>query len=315
MKFNKILTGLFLMLIVVIAGCGSIDINTAINKVPAVKTYLENNPDFNLQIVHYSLEESAALSGEFKANCGKDLVQKDIYRFIVNDGKSFSGVGYFDLNNEVLECFKKNTGNSFEVTGENVDATINSNEAMVVDKVIVSSEGKVVVGNDVNVEADGSVKVGNIVVDPGNVVQVGDSIKVDSDGSVKVGDSVYVDGNGNVNLNMEDLQVDINDGNVNVNTGGVEVNTENGNVDVNTGDSQVNVENGNINIDTPSGQVNVDTGAEDPMGEDPTDESPMDEDPDMMIDDDDEEDGTLNVEANADGTVNVNTGDFGVEIN
>lgn len=221
----------------ILSGCSGMDINSAIKALPQVKTYLDNNPDFDLQFVYYSEDEVSALSNEFQANCGKELTLKPIYRFVIDDKKSVSGVGYFDLNNGVLECFKKVEGTTISVEGENVDETQVMTDAIVVDNVLVSSDGSVKVGNNVAVSADGSVVVGGITVQAQNVVKVNEDIIVDSNGGVKVG-NIQVSGNGAVNVG--DISVDEN-GNVKVGNG-VSVG-QNGNVDVNVGDVNVNVHN------------------------------------------------------------------------
>jgi len=193
---------------VLMSGCSQVDVSGAVANLPQVKSYMENNPDFELNVVYFSEDEVKGLSNEFKANCGKDIVLKPIYRFVVDDKKSISGIGYFDLNNQVLECFKKRTGDVVDVQGENVAEKAVVDSSILVDNVLVGSDGNVKVGNSV-VVSDGFVKVGGIEVSSDNVVKINEDIVVSEDGNVKVGD-ILISDNG---VSVDKLKVDA-DGNL-----------------------------------------------------------------------------------------------------
>lgn len=193
------------------SACSQANIDTAVKQLPQVKAYLEANPNFELQITHYSEAESSQINAEFKANCGKEFIQKDIYRFVVDDQKSLSGVGYFDLKNNVLECFKKKTGNKLEVEGTNVDDKSENTQSIVVDNVLVAADGSVKVGTNTQVASDGSVQVGGVSISKDNVVKVNDEITVGNDGNIQVGDIKISNGN----VQVSDISVD-SSGNVQV---------------------------------------------------------------------------------------------------
>ena len=206
MKIKNTFLGLLLVVMIAISGCSNVDVTSVIQQAPQVKAYLENNPNFDLQVVYYSESESSQIQGEFKANCGKELTQKGIYRFVIDDKKSLSGVGYFDLDNNILECFKKVNNGQVSVEGETVDTSSTSNEAIVVDDVIINKDGSVLVGNNVNVESNGDVSVANIDIKKEKVVKVNKEIKVSSVGDVTVG-GISVNNDG---VNMGDISVNDN---------------------------------------------------------------------------------------------------------
>lgn len=221
-KVKKLSIILILTTLLIFSGCSQANIDTAVKQLPQVKAYLEANPNFELQITHYSLEESSQINAEFKANCGKEFISKDIYRFVVDDQKSLSGVGYFDLKNNVLECFKKKTGTKLEVEGTNVDDKSENMQSIVVDNVLVAADGSVKVGTNTKVDSDGSVEVGGVSISKDNIVKVNDEITVGNDGNVQVGDIKISNGN----VQVGDISVNANG---DVTAGGVQIQGNSGN--------------------------------------------------------------------------------------
>jgi len=328
-RVNKIFITIMTIVMLVTSGCSQIDISDAIKHLPQVKQYLENNPDFDLEVVHFSESEISSIQNEFKANCGKELTAKSIYRFVIDDKKSVSGVGYYDLNNQVLECFKKRTGTTLETEGKTVDTTKTINDAIVVDDVLIGSDGSVKVGNNIAVDSDGSVNVGGVQVKANNYVKVNEEIKVKDNGDIKVGNikignggvsigDIKVSEDGNVNVGNihvgNDGNVDVgdnihvgNDGNVNV---GDNIHVGNdGNVNV--GDNIHVGNDGNVNVDTDD--VNVQANAESNINVDNNGNIVVgnihdSNDKNVNIDTDD-----VNVQANVNG--DINTEDANVQAN
>lgn len=178
--------------ILILQGCGQITPDMAIKAMPQVKSYLEAHPEVDLQVVHYSEAESTSLKDEFKVNCGKDFTPRDIYRFVVSDGNTLNGVGYFDLSNQVLECFKKVNNGEIEVEGDNADKETAAKGNVVVDKVVVSADGKVLVDDETSVNSDGSITINGVNVTSENVIKSNEKIQI-KNGEVKVGDIVIDD--------------------------------------------------------------------------------------------------------------------------
>ncbi|MCA9459102.1 MAG: hypothetical protein KC550_00980 [Nanoarchaeota archaeon] len=125
--FTVILGFVFLL-----SGCASlVDPSSLIKSNYQVKAFLEQYPNAEIKLTHYTYNESYQIASEFKDNCQKELNPKEMYRFYVEDEETeFKLIGYLDLATQNVECIKKysNEGENNNDSDNNFDDGKNKDE-------------------------------------------------------------------------------------------------------------------------------------------------------------------------------------------
>jgi len=92
---------------------------------PEVKKFLDQYPDADFQLTHFSAEESTSEFANIKKICGKNLkAGKELYKAEINDKASgLSVVAYLDMETQLIECVRKfgtesNQDNKFNHDGK-----------------------------------------------------------------------------------------------------------------------------------------------------------------------------------------------------
>ncbi len=117
---------------VIVAGCSvAISPESVIKNNPNVKSFLNDYPNSEFVLVYYNVNESEGLTEEYIMNCGKELIPKNMYKFTVSDiDTEFYLIGYFDNDNNIVECIKKHSSQkTSENSKENDDSMKDSDKA------------------------------------------------------------------------------------------------------------------------------------------------------------------------------------------
>ncbi|MFT4243942.1 MAG: hypothetical protein ACMXYB_00615 [Candidatus Woesearchaeota archaeon] len=109
---NKVNIIFILVLIsTIISGCtlsSSVNVQNLIEANSQVQSFLEEFPNTNIQITHFSFDESLTLQEEFEKNCAKTFTQKELYRFSIQDNtQNLELIGFLDSNAGVVECVNR----------------------------------------------------------------------------------------------------------------------------------------------------------------------------------------------------------------
>ena len=101
---------LFVVITIIIAGCAGV-LNPAryFKANPEVKKFLDQYPDADFRLTHFSAEESNAEFENIKKICGKELkAGKELYKAEIDDKASgLSVVAYLDMETQLMECVRK----------------------------------------------------------------------------------------------------------------------------------------------------------------------------------------------------------------
>src|SRR3989344_3132992 len=101
---------LLAIVVLLIAGCAGV-LNPAgfFKADPEIQKFLDEYPDADFTLTHYSAEESASEFANIQKICGKDLkVGKELYKAEIKDSSTgLSVIAYFDMENQLMECVRK----------------------------------------------------------------------------------------------------------------------------------------------------------------------------------------------------------------
>ncbi len=112
-----------ILLAVFITGCAGF-LNPAgfFKADPEIKKFLEQYPDADFTLTHYSPEESSSEFANIQKICGKELkAGKELYKAEIKDSASgLSVIAYFDMENQLMECVRKfgTEGKAEDKTGD-----------------------------------------------------------------------------------------------------------------------------------------------------------------------------------------------------
>src|SRR3989344_12225 len=96
--------------LLVLSGClPSLDAQNIILNDPRVKTFLAENPNADITIVHFTVEESVTELDTFAELCGKTLASgKELYKAeLVDPTKNLKIIVYLDGSTMVVDCVRK----------------------------------------------------------------------------------------------------------------------------------------------------------------------------------------------------------------
>ncbi|HIH43341.1 TPA: hypothetical protein HA246_06890 [Candidatus Woesearchaeota archaeon] len=101
---------LLAIVVLVIAGCAGV-LNPAgfFKADPEIRKFLDEYPDADFTLTHYSAEESTAEFTNIQKICGKELkAGKELYKAEIKDASTgLSVIAYFDMENQLMECVRK----------------------------------------------------------------------------------------------------------------------------------------------------------------------------------------------------------------
>ncbi len=122
------LLSIMLISLLIFSGCSNyltFDPTALIKAHPQVQTFLQEYPNAELQLTHFTANESIALTDEMQENCGKTFTAKEMYRFYVDDpDSSLKIIGYLDVAAQNIECIKKYS-NEQQTSNKKTDAAGN----------------------------------------------------------------------------------------------------------------------------------------------------------------------------------------------
>lgn len=110
MVFKNLKIMLVMSVLLLISGCTStgLDPNALISANSQVKSFLDEYPNADLNLLYYSQNDSISVSEEYKELCERDFSPKNLYKFYVRDTTSgLNIVGFLDVNNQVVDCVVK----------------------------------------------------------------------------------------------------------------------------------------------------------------------------------------------------------------
>ncbi len=96
--------------VLTLAGCAGV-LNPAgfFKADPEIQKFLEEYPDADFTLTHFSAEESVSEFANIQKICGKELkTGKELYKAEIKDpATSLSIISYFDMENQLMECVRK----------------------------------------------------------------------------------------------------------------------------------------------------------------------------------------------------------------
>lgn len=106
MKFQIPLLMISIAALVLVSGCISADPATLAKLNPMVQEFLNEHPDAEIRVTHYSEEEAKAILGTIEEECQKEgITAKEYYRISIEDKASDLEVtAWIDWENQVIEC-------------------------------------------------------------------------------------------------------------------------------------------------------------------------------------------------------------------
>ena len=104
---NKFVVLLPLIAILFISGCISgFDPEAIARSSPIINDFLDEHPNAELRITHFTAEQAANILDDIRADCDNEQIQaKEYYRVTINDPSSgLSAVAWIDAENQLVDC-------------------------------------------------------------------------------------------------------------------------------------------------------------------------------------------------------------------
>jgi eight-cysteine-cluster-containing protein len=98
--------------LVLVSGCISADPATFAKLNPMVQEFMNEHPNAEIRVTHYTEEEAQAILGTIEEECQKDgITAKEYYRISIEDAETDLKVtAWIDWENQVIECAVKTGG-------------------------------------------------------------------------------------------------------------------------------------------------------------------------------------------------------------
>jgi len=112
MIYAKFMLVLMILTVVFISGCTGIDPSIFAQNNPLVKEFLEEHPDAEIRVIHYSTKEAEAVLGDIMEDCQKrGMTAKEYYKVTLEDvSTDLKVIAWIDWENQLIECAVKTGG-------------------------------------------------------------------------------------------------------------------------------------------------------------------------------------------------------------
>lgn len=103
---------LAILLVIAVSGCITDDPSILMKANPLVSQFLENHPNAEIRVVHYTPTEAEAILDDLMEDCQKrNMSAKEYYKITVEDvGDEFFVTAWIDWENKLIECAIKKGG-------------------------------------------------------------------------------------------------------------------------------------------------------------------------------------------------------------